>query len=79
MTETQKIKETKSQELTEIINEVTETQKSEEMEGELYETKGEHTHVGLGGDNEVKLGECFGTRFEHRSPPSGTEGDGMLP
>ena len=38
-----------------------ETREIEKIEGELYETKVEHTHVGLGGDNEVELVECIGT------------------
>ena len=66
MTETQKIKETESQELTEIINEVTETQKSELIEDELYETKGEHTQVEIIRDNGVERGECFVIRCEHQ-------------
>jgi len=75
VTGTQKIKETKeetaemkSQELTEMINEVTETQKSKEGD-ELYETKweiDEHTQVEIVRDNGVELVECVGTQCEHR-------------
>ena len=47
MTETEKLTETKSQEETEIINEVTEI---EEIEGdELNKVKDEHTQVELRG------------------------------
>ena len=62
---TEKLTETKSQEETEIINEVTETEKSIEGD-ELNETKDEHTHVELVRDNEVEHGECFETRCEQQ-------------
>ena len=44
---------------------MTETQKSKEWK-ELDGVKDEHTHVGLGGDNEVEHGECIGTWCEQQ-------------
>ena len=64
MTETGKLTETKSQEETEVINEVTEI---EEIEGdELNKIKVEHTQVELRVDNVVELVGCFVTRCEHQ-------------
>jgi len=65
VTETQEIKETKIQELTEIINEVTETQKSN-VGDELHKTEQGHTQVEIIRGNGVELVECIGTRFEHQ-------------
>ena len=58
---------------TEKLKEVTETQKSELIEDELYETKGEHTQVEIIRDNGVEHGECFVIRCEHQDslPRSG--------
>ena len=61
----QEIKETESQEVTEIINEVTETEKSKEG-NELDKAIDEHTQVEIGRDNGVELVECIGTRCEHQ-------------
>ena len=63
-TETQELTETKSQEETEIINVVTETDKSIEVD-ELNEID-EHTQVGIVRDKGVEHGECLMTRCEQQ-------------
>ena len=45
VTTSEKLKETKSQEETEVMNEVMELTETREIEGELKETKNEHTHT----------------------------------
>jgi len=63
-TETQELTETKSHGETEIINEVTEKDKS--IEGDELNEIDEHTQVELRGDNGVEIGECIVTWGEQQ-------------
>ena len=64
VTETDKLRETKSQEETEIINEVMEMEKS--IEGDELNEIDEHTHIELVRDDGVEHGESFMTWCEQR-------------
>ncbi len=67
--------ETKSQEETEIINEVTEIKQVEEK----LQVIDEHTQVGIVRDNGVELGECFVTRCEQQDSLLQERGEGLCP
>ena len=70
MTETQKLTETKG-----TTEKLVETREESEIKRETQEAKegnelnkviDEHTHIELGRDNGVELGECFVTRCEQQ-------------
>ena len=67
--------ETKSQEETEIINEVTEIKQVEKK----LQVIDEHTQVGIVRDNGVEPGECFVTRSEQQDSLLQERGEGLCP
>ena len=64
-----------SQEETQIVTET----KTQEIEGGLKGPKDEHTHMQLARFNGGELADCRDRVRAAGWPPSGTEGDAMLP